>query len=440
MRRTQAHRDAVHTRGGFVGVVVLVLAAALASCSSGSKKNGSSASSSTASSAPCAWPTRADKATLNIAYPDTASTYWSTSYRLAAGEHLELQGTFPRARYFSFITYGVAGGAISVLNDREIQPDAGDANPYRGQSRTGGRYTVVITAHAGTTANALSAASPATNPSAASTTTMVPTPGTVAPLGTGAAGAEGVVGGTVIYRVYLPQSPSDPAGGTPLPTVVDVRADGSRVAVPTCAHAGANPAATIIVNQNGPATNTPAPAEPTFVRPKQNATNLYPDPDNIYLATIVHYTPGRVVVVRGKAPTFPNTSAGQPVVGTEQVRYWSLCTNEYRKPYPVSFCVPDEDVALDARGYYTFVISTPADRPANATTANAITWLDWGSTTVDNLLLMRQMLPRSTDPQSAANVEPGALASSAMGPYAPRGAYCTTATFAQRGLSGCGMS
>ncbi|MGZ6515689.1 MAG: hypothetical protein ACXVD8_12320, partial [Actinomycetota bacterium] len=241
------------------------------------------------------------------------------------------------------------------------------------------------------------------------------------------------------YRVYLPQAAGDPTGRAPLPSVVDVHADGTRVAVPTCAHAGANPAATNIVNHNGPATNTPAPTQPTFIRPKRNATNLYPDPDNIYLATIAHYIRGRVVVVRGKAPTFPNTSAGHPVRGTEQVRYWSLCTNEYRKPYPVSFCVPDQDVALDARGYYTFVISAAAERPANATTANAITWLDWGSTTVDNLLLMRQMLPRSTDPQSAANVQPGALASSTMGPYAPRGVYCAAQTFAQRGLAGCGV-
>ena len=46
--------------------------------------------------------------------------------------------------------------------------------------------------------------------------------------------------------------------------------------------------------------------------------------------------------MRGKAPTFPDTRAGQPVTGNEQVRYWSMCTNEYRKPYPVSFCKRDD--------------------------------------------------------------------------------------------------
>jgi hypothetical protein len=413
-----------------------LIVATAAACSSGSgKKSGSSSTTAPAGTTACAWATRADKATLNVAYPDTASTYFGRSYRLAPGEHLELQGAFPTARYFSFITYGVAGGVIGRLTDRDIEPDPGGGNPYRGDPNSG-RYTVEIRDNAGSTSNALSAANRSTStPSSVALTTP-----TVAPLGSAAPGAPDVVGGTVIYRVYLPRPASDPAGGTALPSIVDVHADGTRVAVPTCAHAGANPAAIAIVDQNGPATNTPAPATPTFIRPKQGATNLYPDPDNIYLATIVHYTPGRVVVVRGKAPTFPNTSAGQPIRGTEQVRYWSLCTNEYRKPYPVSFCVPDQAVTLDGQRNYTIVVSTPADRPANATAANGITWLDWGSTAVDNLLLMRQMLPRAGDPQSAANVEPGALASSTMGPYAPRGIYCATTTFAQRGVSGCAAS
>ncbi|MEZ5205021.1 MAG: hypothetical protein R2701_11770 [Acidimicrobiales bacterium] len=36
---------------------------------------------------------------MNIAYPDTAATYWTMSYALAPDEHLELAGQFPGARY-----------------------------------------------------------------------------------------------------------------------------------------------------------------------------------------------------------------------------------------------------------------------------------------------------------------------------------------------------
>lgn len=63
---------------------------------------------------PCAWPTRADQTVDNIAYPDTAATYWGLGYRLAEGETLELAGTFPDARYISFISYRKTGGAVDT--------------------------------------------------------------------------------------------------------------------------------------------------------------------------------------------------------------------------------------------------------------------------------------------------------------------------------------
>jgi hypothetical protein len=119
------------------------------------------------------------------------------------------------------------------------------------------------------------------------------------------------------------------------------------------------------------------------------------------------------------------------------VRYWSLCTNEYRKPYPVSFCVIDRDVVLDDEGRYTFVISTPEDRPANATADDGVTWLEWGSTEVNNLLLMRHMLASPDFPESAINLEPGTLASAGMGAYAPVGAYCDRVTFEENGPLAC---
>ena len=176
-----------------------------------------------------------------------------------------------------------------------------------------------------------------------------------------------------------------------------------------------------------------------FIRPKGSAANLYPNPDNVYVATIVHHEPGRIVVVKGKAPTFPDPTDGRPIGGDEQVRYWSMCTNEWRKPYPVTECATDAETAVDDSGTYTYVISTPEDRPANATEANGVTWLDWGSTDVDALLLMRHMLASPSFPESAVNLEPGALATTSMGPYAPRGAYCTTSEF-EAGAPACDPS
>ena len=385
---------------------------------------GSAVAGTTAS---CSWPVKANKETLNVAYPDTAATYWVQRYSLAPGERLDLGWTPPKARYSSFITYALTGGALDVRTDRDLEvgPD--------------GTATVELSAdvqpHAG--GNRIAATGTATN-AAGTAIDNTAGPGATAAPTTTSTSAGGRAEGTVIYRVYVSDVPDDPAGG-PLPTVTVVRADGSRQALPTCPNPGGSTEAAALVERFGPATDIAPPAQPVFIRPANGGGNLYPNPDNVYVATIVGYQPGRVVVVRGRAPTFPDTRAGQPVTGDEQVRYWSLCTNEYRKPYPVSSCLHDDEVPVDDNGDYTFVVSTPGDRPSNATEANGVAWLDWGSTDVNGLLLLRNMLASPSFPESATNLKPGSLASSTMGTYAPKAVYCDKATFEQGGASACGL-
>lgn len=389
-------------------VSVAAVATLLSACSSSSSPTSSTTTTTrpVGKAASCAWPTKANRDVTNVAYPDTGATYWAQRVSLEAGEHLELRGRFPTARYFSFITYGPSGGPIDLITDRDIEPDTGSTNPFGDGGDAGGSYTVSLTTDE---------------------TDETDEPNTV----------QAVAGGTVIYRVYLSGTGDDATGGEGLPDVSAVAADGGVTELPTCEEPGANPAVSDLVAKNGPATDRPAPSQPVFIRPEAGVANLYPNPDNTYVATIVHHEPGRVVVLRAKAPTFPDTGAGAPVTGGEQVRYWSLCSDEYRKPYPVTACVADQDVALDAQGRYTIVVSTREDRPKNATAGDGVTWLDWGSTEVDNLLLMRQMLPADDFAEAAAKVEPGALAATAMGPYAPAGAYCSAADFEAIGADGC---
>lgn len=411
----------------------------------------------------CAWAVRADKETLNIAYPDTAATYWAISYDLAPGEVLALQGTFPAARYASFASYGPVGGAIDVLTDRDIQPDRGSTNPFAaardrpdGEDGTGrrDRYTVVLSAEEthedrpnmiGARPNRDSAPLP-TSSDRATTATSAPdadqVPDEANRLGSGleadASGGQApdVVSGTVLYRVYLPDDPGDRTGGAGLPDVAVVAPDGERHPVRTCDSPGPSARSRELV-ENHERPTRPAPPEPIFARPRVSEANLFPNPDNTYIGAIASYRRGRIVVVEGTAPTVPDPTRGRPVGSGEQLRYWSLCTNEYRKPYPVTDCAADSDVLVDDDGRYTFVISTPEDRPANATAADGVTWLDWGSTEVDNLLLLRQMLADRTFAEAATNVAPGTLAASAMGRYAPEAAYCRASTFEQGGAAAC---
>lgn len=398
-------------RHRFVSAAVAV-ALLVAACSSDGAKP---ATTGTVSRQPvtCAWPTRADRATLNVAYPDTGATYWTTRYRLGPGERIEVAGAYPAARYFSFVTYHPSGGVRGSIPDRDIDPATG-TNPFagdpgsdgRGAAHRGGRYVVRI----------------------------VPTVNEDQPPANTIPGGRT---GTVIYRVYLPDDPRDAKGGVALPTLRAVGSGGAVRTLAPCATSGSNPDAVRIVDANGPATDRPAPAQPLFLRPAAGSARLFPNPDNVYLATIVKYTPGQIVVIRGKAPSFPDTAKGEPVTGKEQVRYWSVCTDEYRKPYPVTDCVADEHVPLDADGNYTIVVSTAAERPPNATTENGVAWLDWGPTTVDGLILVRNMLPAPGFTRSALDVPAGALASATMGPYAPAGRYCAAGDFAAGGAGAC---
>ncbi|MGZ4794656.1 MAG: hypothetical protein ACXV8T_02085 [Acidimicrobiia bacterium] len=400
MRTVGKTRNRSGLRAPVLGLTAVMLL--VGACSSG----GSGATDTGVSRQPgdCAWPTRADTATLNVAYPDTGATYWGTRYHLARGERLEISGAFPHARYFSFITYKSEGGVRDVLTDRDVTATSG-TNPFAGDtggSATDGRYTVTVV------------------PGDASA------PDTL----------HGGTNGSVVYRVYLPAGRSGPKGGVALPGLRVVGPHGAHRDLPPCARPGASPRTVRIVNERGPATDTAAPATPTFVRPK-NAANLFPNPDNVYIATLADYVPGRLLIVRGRAPTFPDTRNGQPVTTGDQVRYWSVCTNQYRKPYPVTACVADQDVPLGTDRAFTVVISTRAERPANATAAHGIAWLDWGNTRVTLLVLVRHMLASPDFPQSAINVPLGALASSSMGDYAPRGVSCSVADFARLGPAAC---
>lgn len=358
----------------------------------------------------CAWATKADGSTFNVAYPDATATYFGTKYTLLSGQRLVLSGTYPYARYISLHTYNLQGNDVDHLADVDIAPDPGSDNPFTDPGASTDpaqrRWTATISPDA-----------PASDGDNLMTTPVV---------------------GSVVLRVYVPDDAADPTGGVPLPVLSVRNPDGSVRALPTCSTQAPDQAILDLINAFGPATDIPPSSPPVFRRPL-NVAGLYPNRDNAYLASIVEHTPGDVVVVRGTAPTTPDTQSGVSPATPSQLRYWSFCTNEYRKPYPVSDCVIDADAELDAGGAYTIVVSTPEDRPANATAANGITWVDWGSTSVNMLMAFRHMLPADGFAENVFNVAPGQSASEVMGAYTPVAATCPTATFESGGAAACGL-
>jgi hypothetical protein len=135
-------------------------------------------------------------------------------------------------------------------------------------------------------------------------------------------------------------------------------------------------------------------------------------------------------VFRAKAPTSPDTRAGQWVGTPLQVRYWSVCEFSTMTGQTVA-CLSDHDIARDPDGWFTMVISDPADRPTNAPN-----WLPVGDP-YDGWPTLRQFLPNPNFKEAIQNITPGADLQTAMGDYFPRSGYCTTATFEQGGAAAC---
>nr|WP_280234688.1 hypothetical protein [Nocardia cyriacigeorgica] len=373
----------------------------------------------------CAWRFMSNSTVLNVAFPDANSTYWLMPYALGPGDSIELSGTYPAARYFSLNTYGTDLDTVDTLRDNQIVADPGSANPFvdaaaaslpPSQQRWHAR---LVNGPADHSRNELRAV-----PSGQST-----------PIG------------FVIVRVYVPDDPASLSGGVALPDV-KLSLAGADVPAQPCAQpfdpatytgpiASAAKAAfdrAIAAAASGAFPgNTP---EASFGNPA-STSGLFPNGDNKYIGTRISYQPGRLLVVRGMAPTFPDTRAGQSPTDPSQMRYWSMCQNDLRSPYPVVACAADFQTALDSSGYYTYVVAAPTDLPPNL--GPNVTVIPWGSTDVDKVLFLRNMTPSAAFyPNSIqASQDSGTDPASTMGPYYPRTAYCSTETFATGGADAC---
>ncbi|MBF6132017.1 hypothetical protein IU501_03255 [Nocardia otitidiscaviarum] len=342
--------------------------------------------------AACGWSPRIGAGTLNIAYPDTFANYWVTFVPAVPGTTLTIRGTFPHARYMSFTAYTRRGHVSGALNDQLINADPAGVNPFvDGADRNAASREYTIRVVVGETP-------------------PQPEPNT---LHTG--DSTGFI--PVVYRVYRPDAGSDATGGAGLPRLTVISARGSRLDLSDCAATETpfDPHVTFPPSRLRYPSLTQVPKAPDW----QSATGggYFPNPDNKYLATLLD--PGRVAVVRGKLPTAAPTHQGQPTMRSGEVRYWSLCTNNPIST-AVTACVVDDELAIDAEGRYTVVVSSSADRPTGFTDGCGIGWLptDGGS----DLLIMRNLLPDSDFAHSIQAADPAAPRAT-LGPYYPEVQY-----------------
>lgn len=110
-----------------------------------------------------------------------------------------------------------------------------------------------------------------------------------------------------------------------------------------------------------------------------------------YLVRSMSREKGHVVVLSGKLPVFPPTRDGQKSMKKGQLRYFSIVgyheptgleTINYllgkKEPGTAVHEVMDEEITIDKKRRYVIALSSPGDRPDNATKDNGVTWRDWG--------------------------------------------------------------
>ncbi|MFW5829529.1 MAG: hypothetical protein ACOCXA_04640 [Planctomycetota bacterium] len=177
---------------------------------------------------------------------------------------------------------------------------------------------------------------------------------------------------------------------------------------------------------------------------------------------------GKVLVLTGRMPSFPNTRDGAGAMPTAELRYWSLVGYEIDfvtqlqegTPMPATHVVMDDEVVLDAQRRYVIVYSRPEDRPANATAANGVTWIDWGPNHELSILLRwmsvapdwitvpnphdhPDQLPWETASWSSPDFDPGLLPNGHdghLGDRLPQVRYLSRADFEALGSNGLGTA
>ncbi|MFZ0667728.1 MAG: hypothetical protein WAM97_18425 [Acidimicrobiales bacterium] len=420
MFRTSGSAHATKT-GGRVGRVVVSVALVIAGTVAAFAYASVSPALAASTPSDCAWGARSGADTVNVADPDTSANYWAYTYTAVPDTELIIKGTYPRARYFSFVVYQEDTAPIGSIYDAQIQPDPGSGNPFVGPvaKHSAENYTVTVLF---------------TSPPAQ------PAPNT---LYAGQSNIDGTTnpGGSILLRTYVPQDEStSPQGSVPFPTVTWETTSGTVLdAGAACARTAVDDdvIAQELNSQSFPV--EPTSGSSTAVTWSRTASTGvgFPNPQNAYLTATISRDDGDLVVVHGLAPTFPNTTAGVPVYTPSQLRYWSICVNN--QTTQVISCTPDYQTSL-VDGYYTYVISDPSVRPKNATTRKGVAWLPWGSTDLESVIFLRNMLPASNFPEAVQNVSSASGSPSAqqvMGAYYPEAVYCAPATFETGGWKAC---
>jgi hypothetical protein len=407
----------------------------------------------------CGWPLMlSPEGPANFQGPDDAARYWIMPFDTTQYRAMTIRGTYPHIRYFAFVAYEVVdqGSAYDFevgdpLHDAEINPDQG-ANPFVKPGGSNGTYTVEIARGGFQSAAPARAVSKGVSPNTITVTADLV---------------------WVVLRAYVPDADASLTGhslmgGVPLPTITRTNYNGVNETLETCSPINKwsdlmalgrhlfPPEIDMDVDEGTPSSN-----RLWFAAPAKVPGNLWPNPDGKYLMMLPgnEYQDGRVIVIRGKAPGFPDTFDGSaiwdPARGfrSVDVRYWAMCNMNLTSPPSVVACATDLTTRLQGQ-QYTVVISDDRQRP-DWLKPN-VNWLPWGDVQYPKFVVLRNILRSPGFPHAAENAwaecpfdsstfppdrsaldAVGPCSQGVMGDYYPVALWCDKETFVAGGFDAC---
>lgn len=365
----------------------------------------------------CAWPIEfSPEGYGNFLGPDDQARYWLLPFDKQY-DTIVIKGFYPNARYFSFAVYNgdASGRPVSLAGhkyDSIIAPDAGSVNPF-------GQSSASLSPIAGSTDRAytLCVARRESNPKNCPNTIQNRID---------AVGKDALA--WVALRLYVPSADKSLGGqalmgGQPLPAITLLEPNGSAQALQACplsqdAPMQPDPTTHYYVDKSVNKLSDigeliklffPAPFDiytPRdyyeaagdrlwFAPPKEPPILLLPNPDNKYIVMQPGaYQPGRIVVIRAKAPSFLDAYSGSPRPSSgsrsPDMRFWSICSHDFALPVSTVRCM-DDQMAITQGGYFTIVVSDDLLRPKWLNPN--INWLPWGDEQYPKLIFFRHMIP-----------------------------------------------
>lgn len=352
---------------------------------------------------------------------DHNASYYIFPYEADPTTEIVIRGRYPYARYFTFNVANIpTHRLVDAIVGRDLIPDPGSTNPFfpgGNWDATNRNYTLKIRF---------------TEPPEGSNLFVPDAGNNVIYAGTLESGAPNRTG-FIILRIYVPSIGYDKTGGVDLPFITYAQ----NSSLPSAAFQTTTQQHQLdfddFMNLNEVANmNTRNNIENNF---RQNVDLIWkrfgpeflqPEGNTIYtISNLIDRDPNKLLYIRWKAPTFPDTYHNFGITGDEDMQYWSM---NFVTPVGMLglYTISDYQTIIDNEGYVNLVISFGAPRPSSVTSENGYTWIDASQLPLVPLFLIyrNNQISENFIHYTAADIRPGEVVTPQdMGEYYPSSIY-----------------